>query len=47
MKSVPTGGDYATSGAGGERWVYRVSLGKELYLDGKKWLPAGKNKVCG
>jgi len=40
------GADYSSSSAGGERWVYRVVLDKKLYLDGKKWLPAGKNKVC-
>ena len=37
--------DYTTSNAGGERWVYRVSLGEKLYLDGKLWL-RDQNNVC-
>ena len=39
------GADYNTSSAGGERWTYRVSLGKALYLNEKKWL-RGKNDLC-
>ena len=42
--SIP-GADYSTSGAGGERVIYLVELGKALYLDGKKWL-RGNNDFC-
>ncbi len=40
-----SGNNYSSSNTGGERWVYSVSLNKEPYLDGKKWLP-GRNDVC-